>query len=62
MDKKDHDDLSIERRHEIFLALMEAQELHDFTPTQARNLIASRFHITEQRLGQIEQEGRDRVW
>ncbi len=62
MQKKDDEDLPIERRHEIFMALMEAQELHDFTPAQARNLIASRFHVSERRLRQIEQEGRDRVW
>lgn len=56
------EELPIERRHEIFQALMDAQELHDFTPAQARNLIASRFHVTEERLRQIEQEGRERVW
>lgn len=61
MDKND-DELSIDRRHEIFVALMEAQELHDFTPAHARTLIAGRFHVTEVRLRQIEQEGRERVW
>jgi hypothetical protein len=62
MQKKDNEDLPIERRHEIFQALMDAQELHDFTPAQARQLIAGRFQVDEARLRQIEQEGRDRVW
>lgn len=62
MRNEDHNDLPLERRHEIFMALVDAQQLHDFTPAQARKLIAARFQITEQRLRQIEQEGRDRVW
>jgi hypothetical protein len=56
------DDLSEERRKEIYLALMEAQELHDFTPAQARHLVAGRFQLPEARLRQIEDEGRDRLW
>jgi len=58
----DDDDLSLERRQEIYAALVEAQQLHDFTPAQARSLLAGRFHIPEARLRAIEDEGRERLW
>jgi NADH:ubiquinone oxidoreductase subunit E len=56
------DELPLERRHEIFRAWADAQEQHDFTPAQARKLIASRFGITEKRVREIEDEGRERMW
>ena len=55
-------DLSLERRHEIYQALMDAQELHDFTGPQAHQLIAARYGITDAALRAIEQEGRERLW
>ena len=55
-------ELSDEQRRAIYLALMDEQELHEFTPAQARQLIASRYQLSEDQLRRIEQEGRDRLW
>jgi hypothetical protein len=61
-EEPDLSDLPLERRHEVYQALMDAQELHDFTGPQARQLIVARYHISEAVLRVIEQEGRDRLW
>ena len=55
-------ELSEARRREIFRALAEAEDLHEFTPAQARQLVARRFGVREAQLRQIEQEGRERLW
>jgi DNA-directed RNA polymerase sigma subunit (sigma70/sigma32) len=55
------DELSEERRKEIFRAVVDAQDLHEFTPAQARQLIARRFAITEKQVRQIEEEGMDQL-
>ena len=52
---------SEERRREIFLALVEAQD--DEMPVDlSRKAIAERFGITEETLQQIEREGLDNDW
>jgi hypothetical protein len=56
------DDLSEERRKEIFLALVDAQDLHEFTAAQARQLIGQRFGLSEAQVRNIEREGEDRLW
>jgi hypothetical protein len=55
-------ELSEGRRREIFLALAEAQDLHEFTPAQARQLVGRRFGVSEAQLRRIEQEGREQLW
>jgi hypothetical protein len=59
---KPFDELSDERRKEIFRAVVDAQDLHEFTPAQARKLISKRFGITERQVCQIEKEGTDQLW
>ncbi len=56
------EELAEERRQAIFRAIVEAQDLHEFTPSQARTLIARRFGITERQAKEIEREGRERLW
>jgi hypothetical protein len=52
--------VSEERRREIFLALVEAQD--DEMPVDlSRKAIAERFRLTEETLQQIEREGLDNV-
>jgi hypothetical protein len=51
-----------ERRKEIFQALVEAQDIHEFTVAQSRSLIARRFGVTERQLRAIEDEGQERLW
>jgi len=53
--------LSKERRMEVFLALVEAQDRR-LTVLQSREDVASRFGITKARLARIEQEGLDAGW
>jgi hypothetical protein len=50
------------RRRAIFLALADAQDLHELSPLQARQLIARRFGLSEARVREIEREGRERLW
>jgi len=56
------EELSEERRQEIFRALVEAQDRHEFTVPQTRKLIAERFDIGEAHLRMIEREGLDSQW
>jgi hypothetical protein len=56
------EELPEERRMEIFRALAEAQDLYDFSPEQARKLVANRFAVTQEQLRLIEREGRERLW
>ena len=55
-------ELSEERRREVFRALVEAQDLHEFTVPQSRQLVARRFDISEAQVRQIEREGMEREW
>jgi hypothetical protein len=50
-----------ERRREIFLALVNAQD-HDMSVAQSRKLMSERFGITESQVMQIEREGLDNDW
>ena len=56
------EELSEEQRREIYLALSEAQDLHEMTVAQSRQLIARRYGISEERLRDIEREGWERLW
>jgi hypothetical protein len=62
MAREAEDDLTEERRREIFLALVEAQDLHEFSVPQSRKLIADRFGISEDQVRQVEREGLDEMW
>ena len=53
--------LSEERRKEIFLALVEAQD-SVMTVAQSRMAMAERFGVTESQVRQIEREGLDNAW
>ncbi len=53
--------LSEDRRKEIFLALVDAQD-HEMDVAQSRRLVGRRFGISESQVRQIEREGLDRQW
>jgi DNA-directed RNA polymerase sigma subunit (sigma70/sigma32) len=53
--------LSEDRRKEIFLALVDAQD-HEMGVAQSRHVIAERFGVSEQQVRQIEREGLDQQW
>jgi hypothetical protein len=50
-----------DRRKEIFLALVEAQD-QNLTVAQSRALIAQRFGLSESQVRDIEREGLDGQW
>jgi hypothetical protein len=56
------DELSEERRKEIFKALVEAEDYHEMTRPQARHLVAHRFGLGETQVRQIEREGMENLW
>jgi hypothetical protein len=53
--------LNEERRKEIFLALVDAQD-HEMTVSQSRSIIAQRFQVSEGTVREIEREGLDNNW
>ena len=53
--------LSEERRKEIFLALVNAQD-HEHGVAQSRTMIAEQFGVSESQVRQIEREGLDNQW
>jgi hypothetical protein len=53
--------LSEERRREIFQALVDAQD-NDMSVTDSRKAIAERFGISDSQVRQIEREGLDNDW
>jgi hypothetical protein len=53
--------LSEERRKEIFLALVDAQD-HEMDVPQSRRTMAQRFGVGENQVRQIEREGMDNQW
>jgi hypothetical protein len=55
------ENLPEERRKEIFLALVDAQD-HDMSPAQSRKMIADKFGLSEGQVKQIEREGLDQEW
>jgi hypothetical protein len=50
-----------DRRKEIFLALVDAQD-QNLTVAQSRALIAQRFGLSESQVRDIEREGLDEQW
>jgi hypothetical protein len=50
-----------ERRREVFLALVEAQD-QGMAVEQSRKVIAERFGVTEGQVRKIEREGLDKGW
>ena len=50
-----------QRRKEIFLALVDAQD-HEMSVMQSRKLVAERFGVTEGQVLHIEREGLDNHW
>ena len=58
---KGHEPLPEDRRKEIFLALVDAQD-HEMDMAQSRRLVVERFGINESQVRQIEREGMDRQW
>ena len=61
MHRPDAKRLPEERRREIFLALVEAQD-KDLTVPQSREAVASRFDLSVEEVRQIEREGLDASW
>ena len=49
------------RRKEIFLALVETQD-QEVGVARSRQLVATRFSVTEDLIRRIEQEGIDHEW
>lgn len=50
-----------DRRKEIFLALVTAQD-QELGVSPSRRLVADRFGVSEQQVRDIEREGLDRQW
>jgi DNA-directed RNA polymerase sigma subunit (sigma70/sigma32) len=55
------DNLPEDRRREIFLALVDAQD-HEMTVSQSREAVAARFGVSEEQVRKIEREGLDNNW
>ena len=53
--------LSEARRMEIFLALVETQD-QDVGVARSRQMVATRFGVSEDQIRRIEQEGLDHEW
>jgi len=53
--------ISEDRRKEIFLALVDAQD-HELDVPQSRRLVAERFGVSETQVRDIEREGLDQQW
>src|SRR5262245_41632994 len=56
-----NDQLSEDRRKEIFLALVDAQD-HEMDVGQSRKLMIQRFGVNERQVRQIEREGLECQW
>jgi hypothetical protein len=56
-----NEELSEDRRKEIFLALVDAQD-QEVDVTQSRTLMVQRFGISEGQVRRIEREGLDCHW
>ena len=54
-------ELTEDRRKEIFLALVEAQDL-EMEVAQSRNLMVERFEVTDKQVQLIEREGLNQKW
>jgi hypothetical protein len=58
---KEGEAISEERRKEIFLALVDAQD-HEVSVAKSRKEIAEKFNISESQIRDIEREGIDQQW
>ena len=56
-----HEQLLEDRRKEIFLALVEAQD-RDMDVPQSLRFVVQRFGVSERLVREIEREGLDRQW
>jgi hypothetical protein len=54
-------DLNLERRKEIFLALVEAQD-QPMSVVQSRKPVGERFDLDDRQMRQIEEEGLEKEW
>jgi hypothetical protein len=57
----DYEQLPEDRRKEVFLALVDAQD-HEMEVAQSRTLVAQHFGVSEGQVRQIEREGIDLQW
>jgi len=57
----EHAQPSEDRRKEIFLALVDAQD-HQMDVAQSRSFVVQRFNVSESLVRQIEREGMDKKW
>jgi hypothetical protein len=55
------DELTLERRQAIFLALVESQDA-GLSPTDSRTQIAKQFSVTVAQVKEIEKEGLAEQW
>ena len=55
------EELTEERRKEIFHAIVDAQD-HEMDVAQSRKMAIERFGVTESQIRQIEREGMDNQW
>ena len=55
------ENLSEDRRKELFLALVDAQD-HEMEVAQSRRLMVQRFDVSESQVRQIEREGMENQW
>ncbi len=53
--------LTEDRRKEIFLAIVEAQD-HEMDVAQSRKWVSQRFEVSESQVRQIEREGMAQQW
>jgi len=56
-----HEQLVEDRRKEIFLALVEAQD-REMDVAQSHRFVVRRFGVSERQLREIEEEGLDCEW
>jgi hypothetical protein len=56
-----YEDLSEDRRKEVFLAVVDAQD-HEMGVAQSRTLVAQRFGVSESQVREIEREGIELQW
>jgi hypothetical protein len=54
-------DIPLERRRSIFLALVEAQDV-GLSPVASRTELAQRFSVREEQMREIEREGIAKQW
>ncbi|HYV38990.1 MAG TPA: hypothetical protein VE988_25115 [Gemmataceae bacterium] len=59
--ERGQEQMSEDRRKEVFFALVDAQD-HDMDVAQSRRTLVQRFGITENQIKQIEREGMDNQW